>query len=253
MGKLSKFFRLKCYLKIWWLVVFVLLSSCTDSDKEKDTIVIGTTIDNAPYSFLQNQQISGIDIDVIQEVAKKIGKKAVIKVLDFPSLINAVENKRVDVAIAGISITKDRLSRIHFSHPYSNSNCVILYKKNTPISDYKDLHQKKVGVEIGSSHTWFARDLSKKVAHRVISSPDMKTLIQNLNSNKIDAIISEERQAKIIHQKNPDIDYFLVKERCEDIGVVVHHQNLKLLQAINNALNDLIQAGVIEKIHHKWQ
>ncbi len=82
---------------------------------------IGTTAEYPPFETLENGKIVGYDVDVIDEVAKKIGIKYEWKDMNFDGLISALQSQKIDVVIAGISSTPEREKVVIFSTPYHNA------------------------------------------------------------------------------------------------------------------------------------
>ena len=82
------------------------LASCTKSGE--DELVVYTEAGFAPYEFAYENDIVGVDIKIMEAVAEKLGKKLVVKDVNFDSIIGAVKTGKADAGAAGITITPER-------------------------------------------------------------------------------------------------------------------------------------------------
>ena len=61
----------------------IFLSNCSENAYNPNTIIVDTSADNPPYEFLENNKIIGLDIDIINAIADRLGKKIVIRDMPF--------------------------------------------------------------------------------------------------------------------------------------------------------------------------
>ena len=83
-----------------------------------------------PYEFYKDQKIVGIDAEMAQAVADKLGMELKIEDMEFDSIINAVTSGKADMGVAGMTITEDRLQSVDFSDPYTTATQVIVVRKS---------------------------------------------------------------------------------------------------------------------------
>lgn len=132
---------------------------------EKQTVLdtnrvykVGTTAEYPPFETLENGKIVGYDVDVIDAVAKKIGIKYEWKDMNFDGLISALQFKKIDIVIAGISSSPEREKVVNFSIPYHESKTAYIMNKNNPMT-MEELKGKTFGVDLGTSYETTARSI----------------------------------------------------------------------------------------------
>ncbi len=117
-----------------------------------EVITVYTESGFAPFEFIYDSNVVGLDIAIMNEVAVNMGKKIVVKDILFDTIPTSVQNDAgLAVAAAGLTITPERAEKMDFSNVYYSSTLVIVSAKKDPISSVKDLAGKKVGVQQGTS------------------------------------------------------------------------------------------------------
>src|SRR5580704_2849514 len=86
--------------------------------QSSNILLVGTNAEFAPYSFIDNGQIVGFDIDVAQEVAQRLGKTITFKDMPFESLLPELQLGRIEIIAAGITPTQERAQKVLFTKPY---------------------------------------------------------------------------------------------------------------------------------------
>lgn len=97
-------------------------------DRSKGTLVMATNAQFEPYEYYEDQKIVGIDVDMAQAVCDKLGYELQIEDMEFDAIINAVVSGKVDMGVAGITVTEDRKMSVDFSDPYTTSSQVIVVR-----------------------------------------------------------------------------------------------------------------------------
>lgn len=117
-------------------------AAASDSGK---TYVIGTDVTFAPFEYEdENGDFVGIDMDLLDAIAKDQNFKYQIKSLGFNAAVQALEANQVDGVIAGMSITDERKAKFDFSEPYYDSGVVMgISSNNDTIKSYEDLRGKR--------------------------------------------------------------------------------------------------------------
>ena len=102
--------------------------SPADVDRSNGTLVMATNAAFEPYEFYENQEITGIDVDMAQAVCDILGMELKIEDMEFDSIINAVTSGKADIGVAGMTVTEDRLKSVDFSDPYTTATQVIIVR-----------------------------------------------------------------------------------------------------------------------------
>ena len=162
---------------------------------EKQTVLdtnrvykVGTTAEYPPFETLKNGKIVGYDVDVIDAVAKKIGIKYEWKDMNFDGLISALQFKKIDIVIAGISSSPEREKVVNFSIPYHESKTAYIMNKNNPMT-MEELKGKTFGVDLGTSYETTARSIE---GAKVIAFSSTGGTLLALKSQKVDCIMVGE-------------------------------------------------------------
>ena len=117
-----------------------------------DVITVYTESGFAPFEFIYNEAVTGLDIAIMSQVAVNMGKKIEVKDILFDTIPTSVQNDSgLAVAAAGLTISAERAEKMDFSNVYYSSTLVIVSDKTAPITSVKDLAGKKVGVQQGTS------------------------------------------------------------------------------------------------------
>lgn len=241
---------MKKYLQYILISILAILFISGCSPKDKDTLVLATEAGFSPYEFYQGSEIVGVDIDIAREIAKELDKKLVVKDISFDFLINEIKSGKADFAAAGISITDERKKQVDFTNEYSISNQVVIVNKDSSISDFSELSNKKIAVQLGTvADLYVGKNYpdAKLIQHKkyLSAAEDVKT-------GKADCLIMDELPAREIVKKNPEIkimDGVLFQDRY---GMIVKKGNDKLKNDINKVLERLIKEGTIDKLILKY-
>ncbi|HEX9115616.1 MAG TPA: ABC transporter substrate-binding protein [Anaerolineae bacterium] len=168
----------RSYLVLTALVIFVtLLAGCSPAGqtaanqgllgeiKQRKTLNIGTSADYPPYESVDKAgNFSGLDMDIIREVAKRMGVTPKIQDMGFDSLVASVQQKKVDVVISAMQATAARAEKVDFSVPYHmpKDGFLVSGKSNITIKDPKDAGGKNIGVQTGTvQEKWVTENLVK--------------------------------------------------------------------------------------------
>ena len=132
------------------LLMGALVLSLSVSAMAKDKIFVGTNAEFPPFEYLEKGEVTGFDIELVNELGKVMD--ADVKVLDmsFDGLLPALQMKKVDLVIAGMTATEERKKTVAFTQPYYTASQVIIVKEgNNSIKSFDDLKGKKVAVMLG--------------------------------------------------------------------------------------------------------
>lgn len=229
-------------------ICLFLVSGCSFKDDNK--LILVTEAGFAPYEFYQNGEIVGVDIDIAKEIAKELGKELVVKDVSFDFLINEVKSGKADFAAAGISITDERKKQVDFTDEYTVSNQVVVVKKDSPITSFDEISNKKIAVQLGTVADLYVSDNYPDAT--LVQHKKYLSAVEDVKANKVDCLIMDELPAKEIVKANSGLkimDGILFQDRY---GMIVKKGNDKLRKQINKVLKRLIDDGTIEKLVLKY-
>lgn len=240
-----------------------------------DTIVCYTNAFFAPFEYYggaSGTEIVGVDIDIMNKVGEKLGKKVVYENKDFATLIDYVqEGKLCDCAAAGFTITDSRKEKVNFSVEYYTSVQYVIVKKGTLTTNttsdgskqclfWSQLAGKKIGVQLdttgniyvaGEISGWDAENPTAEDGQLVgtgakcVTLDDAQLAFENLKKGQIDCVVVDELPAKYLIKNSSDYEayplYYDADTATEEkYGIAVNKNNAQLLEAINSVLNELL-------------
>lgn len=232
--------------------------------QNKKELVVGTSADFAPYDFtiVKNgkQQIVGYDMLLAHDIAKEMGvKKVKVVNMAFPSLINELQNKKVDVVMAGMAYTKQRAKVVSFSKPYephtSNYNYIIVSPKNK--DKYKsiaDLKGQTLGAQQSTAQEKTAKSQSKA---KVVTESSLNTLAQELKNGTIDGIVCSYDNAKAYTSEDSNSYAIASNVKFKQGGkeaatrVAVRKDDKALLDKVNSAISKDRKSGKLNKLYQQ--
>lgn len=99
-----------------------------DVDTSNGKLVMATNAAFKPYEYYENNRIVGIDPEMAQAVADKLGMALEIVDMDFDAIINAVQSGKADIGVAGMTVNEERLQSIDFTDTYAKAKQVIIVR-----------------------------------------------------------------------------------------------------------------------------
>lgn len=231
------------------LMMVLSLAACGGSSEEK-TLTMATNAYFPPYEYYENDKIVGIDAEVAEVIAEKLGMELVIEDMDFGSIIAAVQTGKVDMGMAGMTVTEERLESVNFSDVYAVGVQVVIVKEGSDIATLDDLAGKKIGVQENTTGDIYSTDeFGDEFIERY---PKGNDAVLALTQGKIDAVIIDNEPAKNFVAANEGLVILDTEYAVEDYAIAVSKDNTELLDDINAALAELTADGTLDKIVAKY-
>ena len=127
-------------------MIFVASASVADDDK---TYIIACDAAYAPFSWEQDGKYVGIDVGVLDAIAKASGFKYELKPMNFEGVIPGLISGQLDGAIAGINMNDERRKILDFSDGYFDSGLSVIVKEDSKINTIEDLKGTRAAVKKG--------------------------------------------------------------------------------------------------------
>jgi polar amino acid transport system substrate-binding protein len=198
----------------------------------------------------------GIDVDIANAIAKKLGKKLKIEDVSFDSIIAGVQNDKYDFGMAGMTVTDERKKNVDFTESYAKAVQVVIVKEDSDIKSIDDISSKnKIGVQQGTTGDIYASDTVENGGYgedavtKYNSGPDA---VQALLSDKVDCVIIDNEPAKAYVAANQGLKILDSSFADEEYAICVKKGNSQLKNDINKALKELKDDGTIDKIVSKY-
>ena len=121
-------------------------------------LIMATNAEFPPYEYKEGDKIVGIDAEVAQLIADKLGLELEIADVDFDSIIPGVQSGKYDMGMAGMTVTDERKEKVNFSDSYATGVQVVIVKEDSEIKSIDDLEGKKIGAQQGTTGYIYASD-----------------------------------------------------------------------------------------------
>ena len=220
------------------------------------TVVAGklTMATNAtfpPYEMTTDAgTIEGIDVDTAQAIAEKLGLELQIDDMDFDAALLSVQQGKADIAMAGITVTDERMAVMSFSDSYATGIQSVIVPEGSDIASVDDLAGKKIGTQRGTTGYLYCSDDFGEDA--VVAYDNGLTAVQALNNGQVDAVVIDNEPAKAYVESNPGLKILDTSYTEEDYAIGMNKSNTALLEAVNAALEELKADGTLQAIVDKY-
>ena len=226
-----------------------------DALKKKGKIVVGTATGYYPFEMAdKNGQLVGYDIDVAKALGKELGVEVEFQNYAFSGLIPALQAKKVDVVIAGMTITDKRKEVVDFSDSYFTSGQAMIVNKNYPnVKKWEDLDKpgNVIAVSMGTTADQTATKMFKNAEVKKFEGSALAGL-ELLNGNAV-AVIHEVPWVAIYNKMHDDKTYAVLEPfTTEELGVAVPKGNPELVAEINKFVKKYKASEDYKKTHDYW-
>jgi polar amino acid transport system substrate-binding protein len=221
---------------------------------KKGKLIMATNAYFQPYEYYEGEKIVGIDAEIAAKIAEKLGLELEIQDMAFDSIITAVSEGSADFGLAGMTVTEDRLKDVDFSISYASGVQSIIVPENSAITNVDDLYAEgaayKVGVQLGTTGDVYATDDFGD--DLVTSYPNGNEAINALLKGDVDCVIIDNEPAKAFVAANQGLKVLETSYADEDYAACIKKGNTALREAIDDAIESLIEDGTIDAIIAKY-
>jgi polar amino acid transport system substrate-binding protein len=223
-----------------------------ESIQKKREVIIGTSGTYPPFSQVRGGQLMGFDIDLGNEIARRLKVKATWQTFDLPGIIPALTSKRIDVMINSMLKTPERALRMAFSDPYYEGGIVAGYRPELAISKPHDLKDKVIAVQIGSAGERYVRDNVASIVKEIKTYNDFPLALQDVELGRADAVVNILPVMK--YNVGLRGNKVKVSPTWDNRGscINVRLDDPELLAAINQILGQLRSEGFLQQLDKKW-
>ena len=251
--------------------VLTLGAVCAFGGCGDDTIYVDTNAFFAPFEYFDGDEIKGVDVDIMNLVGEKLGKKVEFDSTEFDVIIdNVASGKKYDCGAAGITITDARKEKVDFSNPYYTSVQYVIYKESettfevneatdgTACVFWSDLMNLDIGVQRDTTgHLYVDGEMTTTEDYTGVivgTTGECKTydnaqLAVDAIGSQVDVVVVDELPAQYICSKNSGyvckaLYYDADTATEEQYAICVTKGNTELLDAINEVLAELGEDGI---------
>lgn len=238
------------------ILAVALLIMCSVCFAEGETVLrAGTNPEFAPFEYVGDSgEIEGIDIDIINEIAKDLGVTITMEPMDFDALVPSLVSGKLDITIAGMTITDERKQSVLFSDPYFNATQVVILPENSEIATQDDLKGKRIGVQMGTTGDLMVSEESFGAGEVSRYNKGMDAALDLVNG-RLDAVVIDTLPAKQFVASLTGLvvrEDILVDVEVESYGIAVQLGQEKLIAKINASLARMMEDGTYDAILVKY-
>lgn len=216
-------------------------------------LVIATSPDFPPFESLDGSgNVSGIEIDILEEVCAQLGLTLEIQQMDFDSVLPGVQAGKYDLGASGITVTEKRQKNVLFTDPYCLAAQAIVVKEGSPIQSKADLAGKTVSVQTGTTAESFCMESGYTVNAYAANNDAQSALLQG----KVDAWVIDDLTAadmvKVYNAQGGDQLVILSEAMTtEPYAFAMAFGSEDTIGAINGILSTMLADGTIAAIFEK--
>lgn len=217
-------------------------------------IVVATSPDFPPFESLEGDKVVGIEVEIMEIVAEKLGVQLKIEQMEFDSVLPGIQAGKYDVGASGISVTPAREKNILFTDPYCLAAQAIVVVEGSAIKNKADLEGKTVSLQTGTTAETYCMENGYTTQKYKANSDAQLALV----SGKVDAwVIDDLTAAEMVAAYNAENDKKLVilddAMTTEPYAFAFKLGSDELVEKVNGIINELVEDGTVAAIFAKYE
>jgi len=258
--------------RLWFVIAMIaglfataLVAGCGDDEDEGDsegseststgdlgliedgTLIVGSDIPYPPFEQGDAPEYEGFDIDLINAIAEKLELETQIEDAPF-DLILTGGGGQFDLSISATTITPARENRVDFSDPYFISSQGLMVQEGSDIASLEDITSDSiVGAEDGTTGETYANENSE--AGEVRGFPAVDDAFNALSVGQVDAVVADGPVVQKAAEDQEGLEVVEIFPTDEQYGIVLPDGSDALLEAVNEALQEVKDEGLLEELY----
>jgi ABC-type amino acid transport substrate-binding protein len=222
--------------------------------KARGVLRVGMDASFPPFESLKEQHLTGFDVELGEELARRMNLRVEFVTLGFDTLYEALAAQQIDVIISALPYERLRSMSVAYSDIYFRGGEQLLAWVDDPaIKSVADLRGEMLGVEWGSSAETIAKQLERRYGYRIRSYTSLDDARVALAAREVRALLADAVSARLLHRTHPQLR--LVGEPLNDEPNYVSALPLSsptLLAMVNQQLRDMERDGTLKRLREKW-
>ena len=213
-------------------------------------LTMSTNAEFPPYESTDDAgQFIGIDVEIAQAIADKLGLELQIDDMDFDAALLAAQNGKSDIVMAGVTVKEERLAVMNFSDSYSTGVQSVIVKEGSEVT-LDNLGDHMIGTQRGTTGNIYCSD--DYGDEHVVAYDNGITAVQALVNGQVDAVVIDDAPARSLVAANNGLVILDTEYAVEDYAIGISKSNTGLLDAVNSALAELKADGTVQGIVDKY-
>jgi ABC-type amino acid transport substrate-binding protein len=228
------------------------------STVQEGVFTVGSDIPYPPFEFREGGELKGLDIDLIREIGSRLGFEGdAVEIVDtdFDTIFAQLAQGRYDVVVAASTITPEREETVNFSDPYyaAQQSLTVNTNERDDIASTDDLGEGDVvAVQSGTTGEQWARDNLEAQGVEIRAFPEGPDGYSALEQGQVDGVLNDEPTALAEVANRPGLEVVQTIDTGEFYGIAVDPNNEPLLEAVNEALAEIIEDGTYDEIYGRY-
>ena len=229
-------------------------SQTPDDTQEPAVLHMATEGTFPPYEYYDGDKLVGIDVDVANAIAEKLGMKLEVVDIAFDSIVSGVQAGKYDMGMAGMTVNEERLEKVNFSDSYATGIQVVIVKEGGKVKSLDDMAADGVVIGTQSGTTGFLFASEDFGDEKVKGFAKTTDTVEALKNGQVDCVMPDNEPATALVAANPDAGLSILDTAYanEDYAIAINKQNTDLLNQINAALAELKADGTLQSIIDKY-
>lgn len=212
-------------------------------------LTVGTNAEFPPFEFVDdNGEADGFDIALIKAIGEKLGVEVEVENMEFASLVSSIGNK-IDVAIAGMTVTDERKESVDFSNSYYEAVQYVILPEGSEIATADDLKGKTIGVQLGTTGDFIATDIENSEVSGYNKAVDA---VNDLVNGRVDCVIIDKNPALVFEEKFAGqvvaVDGAQFGFETEEYAIAIPKGDTALVEQVNAALEEIKADGTFDEL-----
>ncbi|HET8567116.1 MAG TPA: basic amino acid ABC transporter substrate-binding protein [Solirubrobacterales bacterium] len=215
-----------------------------------EPLTVGSDIPYPPFEQGKPGNYTGFDIELIEAIGEKIGRKPEVQDTSFETIFRDVAQGKFDAVISAATITEEREKVVDFSNPYYLSEQAVLVTEGSSIKSLEDLEGKTVAVQQGTTGQELAKE--ELGGSEIRPYPEGPDAVNALKAGTVEGVVIDAPVAQNAVEKSGGVEIAEKVPTEEEYGIAVAQGNTELLEEINKGLEEVMSDGTYKKIYEKW-
>ncbi len=213
-------------------------------------LTVGTNAEFPPFEYVDdNGEPDGFDIALIKAIGEKLGVTVEVENMEFEALVSAIGSK-IDLAIAGMTVTDERQASVDFSNPYYDALQYVIVPEGSEIASFDDLAGKNIGVQLGTTGDFIASD---DVEGANVSQYNKGVdAVNDLLNGRVDCVIIDKNPAQVFETQFSGqikaLDGAQFGFEVENYAIALPKGDAALAEQVNKALEEIKADGTFDQL-----
>jgi polar amino acid transport system substrate-binding protein len=217
---------------------------------ESGKLIVGSDIPYAPFELGREPNYTGLDIDLVNEIGKRLGLTVEVQDTSFDTIFRDLAQGKFDMVASSTTITPERAKTVSFSDPYYLADQSLMVKKGSDIQSVDDVAGKVVGAQKGTTGADYAEEQTDAASVRTYGEID--DAFNALEAGQVEAVINDCPISKYAERSKPNLVVIQVLTTGENYGFAFQKDATDLREAVNGALADMTNDGTYDQLVQKW-